>query len=596
MIPLIAGNPTTGPATSTRFVLPFAYEPEPWEAGDDRPGGLYYELQNFKDKGSWRWREDYFTPETADVLYRHARWAKLGGSASLGTFTVPGLNGPLTVAVAPAQLVLFEWPDRGSREDDRTGTEVLQIGLLILELFFPDTEHPPWLSDLLLINERFRYWGQPWDTHFEDSREIGYRRFLGGCPVNFLDPSDRIEGAAPPHAYFRRWAALLDLPVRDNGQSWRLFPREWAKRASRWVDNDRDREATEPHPAGWIAYADTRTFVWTCAVAKDGGNALRYRYGRPQPDASASSLPPWIQLLNVDAPRVTASGFEQEWTRSRTYVRWEEEGPFYGFAYHAAAMLGPPWTDPPLWRIFGSMYFDQTLLLLYLRVTTFRFSHELSRISSSALREGGDLVRFSEEFRGLRRLFALFTNLYEFPLLSQQQQAIEMYGLARKHMDVHELFEEIQEEIKSSHEFVDVRLQGIQADAAARQAEEAARQARQATRLTLAANRLGVIAAFGAGGALVTGFLGMSVLDPKAACALPSWLRSGWPRLDDGIVLTLCGFRRGSWLLFLLTTLLAIALIGVVAWKAVPIGRAWLQIFDREGEGAEQPGKRKESS
>jgi hypothetical protein len=64
--------------------------------------------------------------------------------------------------------------------------------------------------------------------------------------------------------------------------------------------------------------------------------------------------------------------------------------------------------------------------------------------------------QWRDRFESLRWQFALFTNLYKFPLISNQQQAIEMYSLARRHLDVDELFQEVEEEIRSSHEFLDV--------------------------------------------------------------------------------------------------------------------------------------------
>jgi len=170
--------------------------------------------------------------------------------------------------------------------------------------------------------------------------------------------------------------------------------------------------------------------------------------------------------LNVDYPKSTPTEthkgitkFEQQRVEERTYHRWEEDGTFYGFNYHCGAMLGPPLNEPdgpPLWKHFGDMYFDQILLLLYLRVGSFRFSRRLSRISAEAQdsmtlgnsNTDNGFEKWRDDFQRLRWSFALFTNLYEFPLLSNQQQSIEMYELARKHMDVEEFFRKIQEEIR----------------------------------------------------------------------------------------------------------------------------------------------------
>ena len=49
------------------------------------------------------------------------------------------------------------------------------------------------------------------------------------------------------------------------------------------------------------------------------------------------------------------------------------------------------------------------------------------------------LKQWRQAFQSLRRDFAMFTNLYEFPLLSNQQQGVEMYEKARENMDVGQL-------------------------------------------------------------------------------------------------------------------------------------------------------------
>lgn len=52
----------------------------------------------------------------------------------------------------------------------------------------------------------------------------------------------------------------------------------------------------------------------------------------------------------------------------------------------------------------------------------------------------------------MREEFSHFAILYQFPSLSNQQQAIEMYSLARKRLDVDDLYREVQEEIASTHD------------------------------------------------------------------------------------------------------------------------------------------------
>ena len=253
--------------------------------------------------------------------------------------------------------------------------------------------------------------------------------------------------------------------------------------------------------------------MWTCAIVEGGGTALAEAF--PTPRFEASAFGHWIKLLNVDEPGETpdktheSTEFERNWARERSYHRWEEQGTFYGFNYHCGAMLGPPSKPPeapPLWQHFGHMYFDQTLLLLYLRVGSFSFSRQLSCISAqardtTAARCKGRIRRVAAAFQGLRWDFALFTNLYEFPLLSNQQQGLEMYEKARESMDVRQLFREIQEEIRSSHEYLEVRA--------------GQEQTHMSTRLT-------VVATMGLALGLATSFLGMNIIVDKDSSGKPS--------------------------------------------------------------------------
>ena len=108
------------------------------------------------------------------------------------------------------------------------------------------------------------------------------------------------------------------------------------------------------------------------------------------------------------------------------------------------------------------MYFDMVLVLFYVRVTLFRFNNRLTEISMDALKNEKTTVSiddWSKKFNALRWEFTLFTNLYQYPLISNQQQGLEMYELARKSLDLNELFKEIQEEIHNGQEFIQQQQQ-----------------------------------------------------------------------------------------------------------------------------------------
>lgn len=471
-IELKCGDPDVGPASYTRFVLPFTYCPIRFEGNQGSDG--YYEAEKPDDL---LWRRKYLTYETADVLFKRAKRFVLRNSMYplpvKMHFSSCGVDEDITVCMKPPSLALFEWPINGSKckkrgskckkhcdvaggkQCSRDEHNVLRVGFLVVELYFPEQDGiAPSLDNLLELNELFRYWQHPFAGHEDEDGK--YKTLLRNLPVGFSGikicaMSDSLR------LYFERWAGLLEAPVKDDdGNLFELFPREWMEKAKLSIS---DEEVRFP---GWAIYSDNRAFAWTCAITENGGEALRERF--EMPDGKAWNFGHWIRLLNADLPGSSTDethksrDFEKEWAEERTYKRWEEWGTFYGFSYHCGAMLGPAVKDPPLWEHFRQMYFDQTLLILYIRVTLFRFSMELNRISADALDEdGGKFADWRNEFQRLRWSFALFTNLYQFPLFSNQQQAIEMYSLARKYMDIDDLFVEVKEEIKDCHEYLVIK-------------------------------------------------------------------------------------------------------------------------------------------
>jgi len=150
--------------------------------------------------------------------------------------------------------------------------------------------------------------------------------------------------------------------------------------------------------------------------------------------------------------------FERDWAEKRTYHRWEEFGNL--LRVHASqrrVALVPLMYDPPIWRHFGQMYFDQVLLLLYLRVVLFSVQCEAQsditgrRAKTSIIR----IRRWGEEFQDGALAVHLSSQICtSFPLLSNQQQGVELYSLARQCMEIDDLFEEVQAQIHNSHNYL----------------------------------------------------------------------------------------------------------------------------------------------
>lgn len=524
--------------SSSRFVLPFAYLPVPATGS-----GSAWRYRSAEDQWDRR-RRTYPTRETAKVLFDRAGWFQLTGPRNpvLPAFQVQrhgwGPGGSFLARIEAVRLVLFEWKHECQRASERrreagpSGTrdedpraDLLATGFLILDVSFDSGGGPVHLDDLLAFNELFRYVQQPYKEH---DAEKGYRTVLADLPVDPQQPDRRLRDGTEDEGYHLRWSRLLAFEIEDAaGKRWHLFPTEgendWNAHARRWLTRG-DLE----QPSGWAVYADNRAYVSTAAMVEGGLGALEEAFpveGEPE----ASRFGHWIRLLNVDPPDRTAAAshgttpYERRWAENRTYQRWESAGTVYGFTYHSSALLGPATAFLALDAHWRSIYFDQTLLLLYLRVTSFRFSRSLSDASSES-RGKADVESWRRRFSELRRTFAVFTNLYEFPLVSNQQQGLELYDLARKTMDVNALFREVREEILGTHEFFE--------SVASQQANE------WVARLTVAAMILGT-------GALVTGFFGMNVFieEVEALDPLGSILIFGALWFSAGVVLGLVLMR-----------------------------------------------------
>jgi len=499
--PLVVGDP--GRTSYSRFVLPLPYRLERWSgsegpfqfvrAGDD--DWLHAPTFKSMDRG----RRDFLTRETREILHEGAQWLVLRGEAG-------GESGPAKTPVvvdwsapkrtfeflfhsptgrqvpvhlrAPA-LVLFEQPDGLAASEGEDG-DPLHLCFLVWEAFFGGTapEQPQaTLADLLEFNELFRYW----QHHF---RPAAWASALADLPVDFGKPGTRIAdklvrdnplypgGEVPPGLVFDRWAWLLDCPVAIGGRKYSFVPAEQREQAHAWSRHEQgSKTGSDP---GWLLHADNRTFVWTCALSTDQQVTEMSKLADGCEADLPAGLGAWVKLLNVDgtggpsASLDAATEFDRHWAGRRTYRRWAAGGTLYGYCNHAGALLGQQ-QRLEVGKYWGEHYFDQLLLLLYVRTALFGFSWRLAQISAKVRRAGGpgnsDGWRdFREGFEKLRVQFALFANLYQFPLISNQQQGVELYSLLRRSLDVEDLFREIQTEIQQSDDLFALHQQRRQGD------------------------------------------------------------------------------------------------------------------------------------
>ena len=460
MIDIKTGNPwekdTRGkqcPASFSRFILPFSYHLEqipPYWCKSLDTDKLFF--QSFPASALGRERIVYFTRETANVLYERATWAKIPANIwqenkkCCGPFSFKSVarKREFQVSLAPPWLVLFE-----DTAFQHVSHSLMHHGFLILDAWFPmdkDGQLTANMDDMLEFNEMFRYYDQPFTGHADK-----YREALADFPAEFT--SVQCKTSYPCSLYKQRWLSLLRLPLKKENCFLQIIPKKMLNSEQSLQIEDHISCATDT----CFHYADNRAFVWTAAILPHGASHIANKHGGHIEKPWNSGH--WLKLLNVDKPdpvpadtHQELTDFEIEWTKERTYKRWLSSGTWYGYSYHSGAMLASDLEEPPLWYHFGHLYFDQILLLIYLRVTLFAFSRRLTLCS-----QANDYTILRKRFSPLRGAFAQFTNLYQFPLISNQQQGVEMYAVARQSMDIDRLFKEVQEEITSTHEYLEMR-------------------------------------------------------------------------------------------------------------------------------------------
>lgn len=443
----------------TWFLLPFAYKPVP--SMRDSGGAETWEPLPF-DSADQVWRGTYFMPETNLVLFRRARWFQTRPPVSMLRLKIPadtmmGHTDSKEVCVTWEQtrVVLFEYPNNRDRQEQDFTT--LRNGILAIKLSLP-VGTP--FAYVLWLNEAFRYYKIPYWSHTAD---LPRHEVIQGLP----GPDEKED---PAVSYHQMWADLLGRPlVEEDGTMWQLFPEEWKANAQGMalIQNEGRQPSLDdyltyvvpgmgrsgPWPQTWDVYPDNRAFVWTCAVLPFPGTFPDFSTERLSTGGiSEDVMRKWFALLNVDRflPD-TLDDFSYRWLRERTYTRWAQAGTLYGFNNYAVAMMsGNHWA--PAIKHFETMYLDMGLLMLYVRTTLFRFSHRIGEVTHATR----DEISWCKDFKRLRAEFSVFTNLYQFPLLSTQQQGIEMYTLMRKHMDVDEIFQEVQAEIAATHEYAEL--------------------------------------------------------------------------------------------------------------------------------------------
>lgn len=406
-----------------------------------------------------RSRQDYFAVDTHKALFERASWYSLHGTEKLCI----AHYGDFEVMAQKVQMVLFE---EGEVKGD---FDELRTGFLILDVYLAHPSRIATVNELLNFNYAFRYMAPPFAGYEHKKNQKWCPAFTSVVDLCGLKSEiiQNIEDFNPENditadkamRFAGMFLQFLMLPIqhKNNGTLTQLVSSKEAVKSILNLGLLKQEADNTSSGCDLLIYPDHRLFSRCYAEMPKGAFDLTPE--SPENGALQHSSQ-WIKLLNVErAPEQIELGteFEMQWIDDkRTYQRWQHLGTLYGFGYNSCALLAEPCDDPPLKRHFTENYLDTTLLLLFARVTLFRFSNTLNAYTQKVMDEiqqSDDTVKDNRSvFEKLRFKFSLFVNLYKFPLISNQQQAIEMYSLQRETMDIDELFQEIDSEINSTHE------------------------------------------------------------------------------------------------------------------------------------------------
>ena len=138
--------------------------------------------------------------------------------------------------------------------------------------------------------------------------------------------------------------------------------------------------------------------------------------------------------------------------------------------------------------LFMVAHFQKAALLMF----SDRLAEAVNRLD---IRNPQAVLAFRSATREALETFLRFTHRYWFHVVSNQDQARELFDLCRRHLDLDRLYEDVRQEVQEMSQY-------LENEAMRRQNESVA--------------RLTVVTAFGLIGTVATGFLGMNLFDHAA--------------------------------------------------------------------------------
>ena len=362
--------------------------------------------------------------------------------------------------------------------------------MLVLEVALEQEHEPPiMLSDIQKFMDYFRRWHVPfwYDENtpglmaddvtwiWTDGREDTFK--LKSLSLNdSLNHLLESETRAP--LPLKHWQQLLPRAIRDHLAA---------------VPKDKRQQSKPAAMRGlhWRAISDERMLTSNFIII---------------PKACYENLreSDWVRLCFADKapqddtkngwPYLICDGRWEVFKKEHVFDWFHHEGTrqlFAGFN-HVMVCASDEFPKNILIHHFRRHYFQMALLAHFEYATLLSYSSRITQ-AVEALRKKGE-AGFRERFIRIRRDFLRFVHEFRFTGVSNQMQGKAMYALWRKHLGLHELYHDVEDELRSGSDYL--------------LAIENREQTMATNRLTEASNLLAVIVAFATILGLVVGFSG----------------------------------------------------------------------------------------
>ena len=167
----------------------------------------------------------------------------------------------------------------------------------------------------------------------------------------------------------------------------------------------------------------------------------------------------WVRLCFADQagkgwPYLICDGKWETFKKNHVFDWFHHEGTrqlFAGFN-HVMVCVSDEFPKNILIHHFRHHYFQMALLAHFEYATLLSYSSRITR-AVEALRTNGE-AGFRERFIRIRRDFLRFVHEFRFTGVSNQMQGKAMYALWRKHLGLHELFHDVEDELRSGSDYL----------------------------------------------------------------------------------------------------------------------------------------------